>query len=84
MCSRKIAHLALNINHSLTRSLDQYNLFEFYGSTCSSLKQQSAGRHVAPLGNVHIIMIPSQQVIVLIFLTAACLAEKPANTNFMV
>ena len=39
--------------------------------SASSLKQQSADRHVAPLG--HIILIPSQSVFLL---TAACLAEK--------
>jgi hypothetical protein len=44
---------------------------DFYSA--SSLKQQSAGRHVAPLG--HIILIPSQPVFAL-FLNDACLAEK--------
>jgi hypothetical protein len=34
---------------------------DFYSA--SSLKQQSAGRHVAPLG--HIILIPSQPVFAL-------------------
>jgi hypothetical protein len=38
--------------------LDQYAEFDFYSA--SSLKQQSAGKHVAPLG--HIILIPSQPV----------------------
>ena len=41
--------------------LDQHAELDFY-SACS-LKQQSAGRHVAPLG--HIIMIPSQPVFAL-------------------
>jgi hypothetical protein len=36
--------------------LDQHAELDFYGA--SSLKQQSSGRHVAPLG--HIILIPSQ------------------------
>jgi len=36
--------------------LDQHAEFDFYSA--SSLKQQSKGRHVAPLG--HIILIPSQ------------------------
>jgi hypothetical protein len=36
--------------------LDQYAELDFYSA--SSLKQQSVGRHVAPLG--HIILIPSQ------------------------
>jgi hypothetical protein len=38
--------------------LDQHAELVFYSA--SSLKQQSAGRHVAPLG--HIIPIPSQPV----------------------
>jgi hypothetical protein len=41
--------------------LDQHAELDFYSS--SSLKQQSAGRHVAPLG--HIILIPSQPVFAL-------------------
>jgi hypothetical protein len=41
--------------------LDQHAELDFYSS--SSLKQQSAGKHVAPLG--HIILIPSQPVFVL-------------------
>ena len=41
--------------------LDQYAELDFYSA--SSLKQQSAGRHVAPLG--HIILIPSQPVFAL-------------------
>jgi hypothetical protein len=36
--------------------LDQYAEFDFYSA--SSLKQQSAGRHVAPLGQI--ILIPSR------------------------
>jgi hypothetical protein len=38
--------------------LDQHADLDFYSAI--SLKQQSAGRHVAPLW--HIILIPSQQV----------------------
>jgi hypothetical protein len=38
--------------------LDQHVKLDFYSA--SSLKQQSAGRHVAPLWNI--IPIPSQQV----------------------
>jgi hypothetical protein len=38
--------------------LDQHAEFDFHFA--SSLKQQSVGRHVAPLG--HIILIPSQPV----------------------
>jgi len=37
--------------------LDQHTELDFHSA--SSLKQQSADRHVAPLG--HIILIPSQQ-----------------------
>jgi hypothetical protein len=41
--------------------LDQHTELDFYSA--SSLKQQSACRHVAPLG--HIILIPSQPVFAL-------------------
>jgi hypothetical protein len=41
--------------------LDQHDELDFYSAI--SLKQQSAGRHVAPLG--HIILIPSQPVVAL-------------------
>ena len=41
--------------------LDQHTLLDLYSA--SWLKQQSAGRHVAPLG--HIILIPSQPVFAL-------------------
>jgi hypothetical protein len=41
--------------------LDQHAELDFYSD--SSLKQQSAGRHVTPLG--HIILIPSQPVFAL-------------------
>ena len=41
--------------------LDQHTELDFY--CASSLKQQSVGRHVAPLG--HIILIPSQPVFAL-------------------
>jgi hypothetical protein len=40
---------------------NQHAELDFYSA--SSLKQQSTGKHVAPLG--HIILIPSQPVIVL-------------------
>jgi hypothetical protein len=39
--------------------LDQHTNLDFYSA--SSLKQQSAGRHVAPLG--HIILILNQSVL---------------------
>ena len=51
--------------------LDQHAELGF--NSVSLLKQQSAGRHVAPLG--HIILIPSQPVFAL-SPYAACLAEK--------
>jgi hypothetical protein len=38
--------------------LDQHTWLDFYSA--SSLKQQFAGRHVAPLGRI--ILIPSQPV----------------------
>jgi hypothetical protein len=41
--------------------LDQHAELDFYSA--SSLKQQSAGTHVAPLG--HFILIPSQPVFAL-------------------
>ena len=41
--------------------LDQYAELDFYSA--SSLKQQSASRHVAPIG--HIILFPSQLVFIL-------------------
>jgi hypothetical protein len=49
--------------------LDQHAELDFYSA--SSLKQQSVGRHVPPLG--HIILFPSQPVFAL---NAACLAQK--------
>ena len=49
--------------------LDQHGKLDFYSA--SSLKQQSADRHVAPLW--HIILIPSQPVFLL---NAKCLAKK--------
>jgi hypothetical protein len=42
-------------------ALDQHAELDFYSAISS--KQQSAGRHVAPLG--HIILIPSQPVFAL-------------------
>ena len=59
--------------------LDQHAELDFYSA--SSLKQQPAGRHVAPLR--HIIMIPSQPVFAL---TPQCyvLSGEAANTNCIV
>jgi hypothetical protein len=51
--------------------LDQHAELDFYSP--SSLKQQSAGRHVAPLG--HIMQILSQPVFAILH-NAAYLAEK--------
>jgi len=59
-------------------ALNQHAWFDFY--SVHSLKQQSAGRHVTPLG--YNILIPSHPVVVLP-LNAACLAEKQhIYTNF--
>jgi hypothetical protein len=54
-------------------------VLDFYSA--SSLKQQSAGRHVAPLE--HIILIPSQTVFAL---SPYCyvLSREVTNTNFIV
>ena len=49
--------------------------------SASSLKQQSPGRHVAPLG--HIILIPSQPVCILIPYSCV-LSGEATNTNFIV
>jgi len=53
--------------------LDQHAELDFHSA--SSLKQQSADRHVSTLG--HIILILSQP---LFLLNAACLAEKKQIT----
>ena len=59
--------------------LDQLALLDFYSA--SSLKQQSADRHVAPLG--HIILIPYQLVFAL---SPSCciIIGEATNTNFTV
>ena len=59
--------------------LDQNAELDFY--SVSWLKQQSAGRHVAPVG--HIILIPSQPVFAL---SPWCcmLSGKATNFNFIV
>jgi hypothetical protein len=62
------------INQQKKHVLDQHAELDFYSA--SSLKQQSAGRHVAPL--VHIILIPSQPVLLLF------LCGEATNTNFIV
>ena len=59
--------------------LDQHTYFDLYSD--SSLKQQSVGRHFAPLG--HIILIPSQQVFASVYhastlnKTLLCFALSP-------
>jgi hypothetical protein len=50
--------------------LDQHSNLDFYSA--SSLKQQTAGRHVAPLG--HIILILNQSVF----------SRVATNSNFMI
>ena len=59
--------------------LDQHAELDFH--MASSLKQQSADRHIDPLG--HIILIPSQLVFAL---SPKCsvLSEKATNTNCIV
>ena len=59
--------------------LDQHAELDFYG--VNSLKQESADRHVAPLG--HIILIPSQPVFAL---SPQCcvLSREATNTNLIV
>jgi hypothetical protein len=60
MSWREQVHFQWNDNE-VHFDLDQHAELEFYSA--SSLKQQSEGRHVAPLG--HIILIPSQPVFAL-------------------
>jgi hypothetical protein len=59
--------------------LDQHAELDF--RSASSLKQQYAGRHVAPLG--HIILIPSQPVFAL-FPSCCILSGEATNTNCIV
>ena len=54
---------------------------QLQNNSASSLKQQSVGRHVIPLG--HIILIPSQPVFTLAH-NVACFSGEAANTNFIV
>jgi hypothetical protein len=53
---------------------------ELHIDSASSLKQQSAGRHVAPLG--HIILIPSQPVFALS--PECCVHREATHTNVIV
>jgi hypothetical protein len=64
---------------TFSSSLVKHAELDFYSG--SSLKQQSAGRHVALLG--HIILIPSQPVFAL---SPKCcvLSGEATNTNFIV
>ena len=59
--------------------LDQHAELDFYST--NSLKQQSAYRHVAPIG--HNILIPSQPVFAL-FPYCCVLSGEATNTNFIV
>jgi hypothetical protein len=63
--------LIFNEIYEVRYVLDQHAELDFYSA--SSLKQQSVGRHVAPLG--HIILIRANQSL-LFLLNAVCLAEK--------
>ena len=58
---------------------DQHSELNLYSA--SSLKQQSAGKHVSPLR--HIIVIPSQPVLSLSLL-CCILGEEATITNFIV
>ena len=60
--------------------LHQRAELDFYSA--SSLKQQSAGRHVATFGHITCILIPSQPVFAP---SPYCcvLSEKTTNTNFI-
>ena len=55
--------------------LDQHAELDFYSA--SSLKQQSAGRHVAQLGHTLSLFWANQSLLFLI--NAECLAEKQQN-----
>ena len=63
--------LIFNEIYEVRYVLDQHAELDFYSA--SSLKQQSVGRHVAPLW--HIILIRANQSL-LFLLNAVCLAEK--------
>ena len=66
-------------DHEVRFVLDQHAELDF--CSASSLKQQSAGRHGAPLG--HIILIPNQAVFALS--PYCCVVSGEAtNTNFIV
>ena len=67
--------MVITTNRTYQRSLE----FDFYSA--SSLKQQSTGRHVAPLG--HIFLIPSQPVFALSPYWCV-LSREATNTNFIV
>jgi hypothetical protein len=71
--------LIFNEIYEVRYVLDQHAELDFYSA--SSLKQQSVGRHVAPLW--HIILIPSQPVFAL---SPECclLSGEATNTNFIV
>jgi hypothetical protein len=57
------------IDDEVRFALDQHAELDLYSA--NSLKQQSAGRHVAPLG--HIILIPSHPIFALSPYNVACL-----------
>jgi hypothetical protein len=69
----------MELNYEVRFVQDQHAELDFYSA--SSLKQQSADRHVAPLG--YIILIPSQPVFAL---SPYCcvLSGEATNTNFIV
>jgi hypothetical protein len=53
--------MLLDVRVSPKKKITASVCMDFYGA--SSLKEQSAGRHIAPLG--HIILIPGQSVFAL-------------------
>jgi hypothetical protein len=71
----------LIFNEMMMRSALIYTNTELDFYSASSQKQQSTGRHVAPLG--HIIQIPSQPVFAR-SLYCCLLSREVTNTNFIV
>ena len=58
--------------------LDQHDLLEFYSA--NSLKDQSVGRHVAPLGQI--ILVASQTVFT--FTLQCCMLTREAANNYFI
>ena len=77
--SNFVSYIMAETYYILMRWWDVHSVLNFY--TTSSLKQQSMGRNVLPLG--HNILIPSQPVIAL---TPKCcmFSQEAVNTNIIV